>query len=166
MKKTLLGLFFTCAFGSVIAQPATALNFDGSNDNIRRGVVSTASLGLTLEARVNWGGAAGPAPSRYIMHNGNTGTDGYGIYMASGTTSIAIKFGATVFTSSVSLPTGSMVMVSVVFTGPNALILYVNGAAVQTFFPPPGTVPTGTFAIGSDNTGANNFNGTIDEVIL
>ncbi len=163
MKKTLLGLFFTCAFGSIIAQPATALNFDGTNDNVRRGTVSTLTAGLTYEARINWGGVAPSA--RYIMYNGTNGTNGVGIYLASGSTSLSIKNGAIAYNSSVTIPTGSMTMISVVVQGPNGMSLYINGAFVQSFFPPPvPALSTGSFAIGSDDAGGNNFNGTIDEV--
>ncbi len=151
-----LGLLKSQSLGS------TALNFDGVDDNIRRGIVSTQSMQVTMEARVSWNG---PSPSnRYIMYNGTNGTNGYGIFIPSGTSSVAVKYGGTTHTSTYTLPTGSLTLLSVVIVGFNGLQLYANGSLVWNVFPPPPPVPTGSFAIGSDDAGLSPFNGVIDEV--
>lgn len=163
MKKNLL--FFlsilVCAAISK-AQVGSALHFDGSNDNIRRATVSALNQGVTMEARVIWEGVA-PA-ARYIMYNGTNGTNGYGMFLASGSTSVAIKYGGSTYTSTYTLPTGSLTLLSCVIVGANGLLLYANGSLVWSTFPPAPTAPTGSFSIGSDDAGASCFNGTIDEV--
>jgi hypothetical protein len=162
MKNFLLNLFVVCTITNMFAQPGTALNFDGINDYIGRNIVSTATAGVSFEARVNWAGVA--PSSRFIMYNGTSGTNGFGLYLASGSSSVAIKYGAAVYTSTYVLTPGVMTLLTVVVQGPNGLLLYANGTLVNSFFPPPAITPTGSFSIGSDNLGAQNFNGIFDEV--
>lgn len=163
MKKNLLFLLslFLCGVISK-AQVGSALHFDGSNDNIRRAIVSSQNQQITMEARVIWDGVAPSA--RYIMYNGTNGTNGYGMFLASGSTSVAIKYGGSTYTSTYTLPTGSLTLLSCVIVGANGLLLYANGSLVWSTFPPPATIPTGSFSIGSDDAGASCFNGTIEEV--
>jgi hypothetical protein len=162
MKKNLLALLvlFSVCLGK--AQVGNSLNFDGSNDNIRRGVVSTLASGVTYEARVR---AAAPSTgNKFIMYNGTNGTNGFGLYLQALTNTVVVKVGASVYTTSYVIPTGSFVLLSIVFTGPNALQVFANGTMVQNFFPSPATAPSGSFAIGSDDAGANFFGGDIDEI--
>ncbi len=162
MKKNLLSLLILFSVGFVKAQTANSLHFDGTNDNIRRGVVSTLASGVTYEARIR--AAAPSVGNKFIMYNGTNGTNGFGLYLQAATNTVVVKVGASVYTSSYVVPTGSAVLLSIVFTGPNALQVYSNGTMVHNFFPAPATAPSGSFAIGSDDAGANFFGGEIDEV--
>lgn len=162
MKKILLGLFITACLTNSRAQTGTALNFDGTNDNIRRNIVSAQSVGVTLEARIAFTGTL--ATNQMIAYNGLNGTNGIGMYVAANSSSVVLKVGASVNTTSCTLVVGAPTLLSVVFLGPNGMQLYVNGTLFQSFFPPPMTTPTGTFSIGGDNLGNLPFNGTYDEV--
>lgn len=162
MKKNLLALLVLLSVGLLRSQTGNSLNFDGTNDNIRRAVVSTSNTGVTYEARIR---AVTPsAGNKYIMYNGTNGTNGFGVYLQASTNTVVVKVGTAVYTTSYVVPTGSFVLISCVFTGPNALQVYSNGVMVHNFFPSPATAPTGSFAIGSDDAGANFFGGDIDEV--
>jgi hypothetical protein len=98
------------------------------------------------------------------MYNGTNGVNGFGLYLQALTNTLVIQVGSAVYTTSYVVPTGSFVLLSVVFTGPNALQVFSNGNMIMTFFPSPATAPSGSFAIGSDDAGANFFGGDIDEV--
>lgn len=162
MKKNLLALFILICAGSLKAQTGTALNFDGTNDNIRRNIVSTKSVAVTLEARIALTGTL--ATNQMIAYNGQNGTNGIGMYIAANSNSVVLKVGASVNTTSCTLANGAPTLLSMVYLGPNGMQLYVNGTLFQSFFPPPMVTPTGTFSIGGDNLGLLPFNGTIDEV--
>jgi len=162
MKKNLLYLFILMSASFAKAQVGNSLSFDGTNDNIRRGVVSVQNTAVTYEARIR--AAAASAGNKYIMYNGTNGTNGFGLYLQASTNTVVVKVGASVYTSSYVVPTGSLTLLSIVFTGPNGLQVYANGTIVHNFFPPPATAPSGSFAIGSDDVGANFFGGEIDEV--
>lgn len=164
MKKNLLLilLVLSACFTKAQSTLANSLNFDGVNDNVTRGVVSTLASGVTYEARVR--ALAPSAGNKYIMYNGTNGTNGFGMYLQASTNTVVVKVGSAVYTTSYVIPTGTLTLLSCVFTGPNALSVYANGTLVHTFFPSPATAPSGSFAIGSDDAGANFFGGDIDEV--
>jgi len=162
MKKNLLALSILFSVFCVKAQVGNTLSFDGINDNIIRNVVSTQNTAVTYEARIK--AALPSAGNKYIMYNGTNGTNGFGLYLQASTNTVVVKVGASVYTTSYVVPTGTLTLLSIVFTGPNALQVYANGTLVHIFFPSPATAPSGSFAIGSDNAGANFFGGEIDEV--
>lgn len=162
MKKILFAFSILLNLYLGQAQVGNSINFDGTNDNIRRGVVSTQASAITFEARIR--AAAPSAGNKYILYNGTNGTNGFGVYLQAATNTVVVKVGSAVYTSSYVVPTGSLTLLSVVFTGPNALQVYANGIMVHNFFPAPATAPSGSFAIGSDDAGANFFQGDIDEV--
>ncbi len=164
MKKTLLSLLFVAfVINALRSQTATSLNFDGVDDNVRGAVVSTSITNITLEARVAWAGGAAPF-NRVIVNNGNTSTSGYGIFIPSGSSVINILYGGVV-----SIPTtytifpGQFVLLTVVIKS-NSVALYVNGSPNFTTTTSVPAAPSGSFSIGSNNSGTENFNGSIDEV--
>jgi hypothetical protein len=143
---------------------AAALNFDGVNDNVTASVFSTAINNITLEAAVKWNGST--TSNQFILTNGNTGNAGYGIFVdhSNGDKLSAIVGGVAVMSSNAQITAGTWQMVSLVCNS-GTWALYVDGVTysltANTTIPNP---VVGGFAIGSNQIGSENFNGSIDEV--
>jgi hypothetical protein len=162
MKKVkftfLLWAWMLCPFLPMKAQVANSLNFDGTNDYVAKPVFLASNTNITLEARIK---LAGLTPSnKYILSNG-TGTTGVGVFLTP-SNSVVIRSGSSTYTTSYVVPSGSFVLLSVVFT-PNFVNLYVNGVLTQTMVVGFAPAPTGSFWIGA-NGGSDFFAGDIDEV--
>lgn len=143
-----------------------ALNFDGLNDFAAIPVFDTQTSNVTVQARVNWNGAV--SNDKMIVYNGNSGTNGYGMYVANGTSSVYLIYGGiATYNTGYNLSPGIWTSLSMVLET-SKLSFYVNGSLVYTVNP--GAVPntpSSAFNVGVGfNQGTENFNGSIDEVLL
>lgn len=148
------------------AVSGSALNFDGLNDFASSPVFDTQTSNITLQARVNWNGTI--SNDKMIVYNGNSGTSGYGMYVANGTSSVYLIYGGiATYNTGYNLSPGIWSSLSMVLET-SKLSFYVNGSLVYTVNP--GAVPNtpnSTFNVGVGfNQGTENFNGSIDEVLL
>ncbi len=148
------------------ATAGAALNFDGTNDYASTPVFNTQTTDLTLQARVYWNGTS--IYDKFIVHNGNTNTNGYGIYIAANSNSVfAIYAGINVFYTGYAITPNQWTNLSLVIEN-NKLFFYANGVLTTTLTPPNPATPGGNFTIGDGNSvvAIENFNGSIDEVLL
>ncbi len=166
LKKLAMTLCVAMAFTKVSGQTssaATSLHFDGANDHCNRAIFSTATTSITMEARVQWGGAS--PGNKTIMSNGTTTLNGYAMFVPSGTSSLAVRCGASVFTTTYNLIPQFTMLSMVIGPGPvgNTILVYANGNQVYSGFISAITAPSGSFSIGGNNAGTENFIGAIDE---
>jgi uncharacterized repeat protein (TIGR03803 family) len=141
-----------------------ALNFDGVNDYVSASVFSTLTNNLTLEAAVNWEGSTGA--NQIIVSNGNTATSGYAIMVDfSNNNKLSVLLGGvTIMQSIKQLAVGTWQMVSLVCNS-GTWTLYVDGVPFAlTNNTSVANAVSGTFDIGADGSGGENFLGSIDEV--
>lgn len=149
---------------SGVAQTASCLNFDGVNDNCLRPALNSAqNTNMTMEARVNLTGTS--TVNQFIAYNGNTGTTGYGLMIFATQSSLTVLYGGLgTAPTPVAISPGNWVHYALVF-GNQTFTLYVNG--VNTFTYNTGVNPnpptTGSLCIGSNQLGAENLGGSIDE---
>ncbi|HTA62048.1 MAG TPA: LamG-like jellyroll fold domain-containing protein [Bacteroidia bacterium] len=168
MKKQLLSIITAGLMLAGVqwanAQTGTALNFDGVDDYASSAVFSTRTNNLTLEARVNWAGTT--STNQMLVTNGNTATSGYAVFVDnSNSNQLSIVLGGNaIMQSTATLTVGSWNMVSVVRNS-GTWMLYIDGVAytLTSNTAAPNAV-SGSFVIGADQAGTENFNGTIDEV--
>ncbi|MBA2611076.1 MAG: T9SS type A sorting domain-containing protein [Bacteroidetes bacterium] len=167
LKKLAITLCVAMAFTKVSGQTssvATSLHFDGINDHCNRAIFSTATTSVTMEARVQWGGAS--AGNKTILSNGTTTLNGYAMFVPSGTSSLAVRCGASVYTTTYNLIPQFTMLSMVIGPGPvgNTILVYANGGLVYSGFTGAIATPSGSFSIGGNNAGTENFIGAIDEV--
>ena len=141
--------------------PGNALDFDGLDDYVAFGSPPlTATDNLTIEAWIRPDAFSGTS---YAVYNGTLASDGYGIsFDASGNIGITTGNDGSVV-SGTALATGSWSHV-VAVRNSGTWELYVNGFAVDITFTQAPDIPNTAAAIGADDTGANAFDGLIDEV--
>lgn len=143
------------------AQTGAALNFDGVNDFANRPILTSATSSITIEAKVFWNGPS--AGNKIIVNNGNTGGNGYGLFIPSNTSNVNWIYGGIAFNSAFVLTPGVWTSIAMVINS-NTLTVYKDGVIVVNGVVGSAAVPVGVFSIGSDQTGVGNFNGSIDEV--
>jgi gliding motility-associated-like protein len=143
------------------ATTGSALNMDGINDRITAPVFNTQTLNTTMQAKVFW---SGNSLNQMVVYNGNSSTNGYGIYIgAAGTPSVL--FG------SINYYSANYTLTPNVWTSLTAVLkngtgeFYVNGVMTNSFSASPNT-PNASFNIGCNSIGSEIFNGSIDEVLL
>ncbi|KRF42980.1 discoidin domain-containing protein [Paenibacillus sp. Soil787] len=127
-------------------------------------LVSTQQDNITMSAWVKWNGAT--ANSQFIVYNGNTATNGYGIYLdhTNGDTLSIMAGGKTNLSSQVVLPVGQWTQVTALRRN-GTWMLYVNGSSVfitNRLTTP--NVPSGVTTIGAAHNGMQFFKGMVDEV--
>ncbi|MBS1647746.1 MAG: VCBS repeat-containing protein [Bacteroidetes bacterium] len=145
--------------------PGAALNFNGTTNN-SASVASFSNLtnNLSFGAFVNWAGSTGM--NQMIVVNGNTGSSGYAIFVnnASSNQLAVVLGGNAIMQSNATLTAGTWQNVTAVCNG-GTWTLYVAGMPYtltsNTVVP---NVPAGSFVIGANQMGSENFNGSIDEV--
>jgi hypothetical protein len=117
---------------------------------------------LTLECWVNWDGTTGTDEG--IVYNGNTSSDGFGIYINS-SGQLSILVGGISYTSSTdTLKPGAWTHLALVRSG--GWTLYDNGVSIATSNASL-DAPSGNFFVGGNYNGGSPieyFNGRIDEV--
>ena len=147
------------------AVAGAALNFDGVDDYARGTVFNTLTNNLTLQARVNWNGIV--ATNKVIAYNGNSGTNGYGFFVAANSNSVFVLYGGiNQYYSGFTLTPNQWTYLSTVIET-NKISFYANGVLTTTLASATPVVPTGSFNIGTGIvTAAEPFNGSIDEVLL
>jgi len=126
-------------------------------------VVSTANNNITMETWVNWSGNT--SGNQMIYYNGNSGANGYGIFMYSGGNLTILLGGRGFLNSSANLTPGVWQHVAIVCNA-NVWSLYLNGvqyAVSNNTLSPRASATVGTF-VGSNNSLGENFYGSIDEV--
>ena len=143
---------------------ADAIGLDGSNDLAGRAVLTTNTNGVTLQAKVNWRGTLGH--SQMIIYNGNSSTNGYGIYNSVGTNTLSVLWGGILFAPfNYTLTPNQWTSLALVIKS-SAVECYANGILTNILFMPPPGVPNGSFTIGGNSAQMETFNGQIDEVRL
>ena len=160
MKKAMAFAILLMTAMSLQVLGQASLNFYGNTNYLSKGsVISTATTNFTIEAWVKWDGAGG---NQAVIYNGNTGGNGYGIYL-NGSGQIQVLMGGAAFVNSGTYLTSGEWTHLAIARNSNTLTLYKNGASIVTSTVPPYT-PSGNFTIGSNNTGGEIFKGNIDEV--
>ena len=146
--------------------PGSALNFNGSSNYASTSVFSTLINNITLQASVNWAGPT--SANQMIITNGNTGSAGYALFIDhSNSDQLSVVLGGVVvMQSNASLNTGQWQNIAVTCNA-GTWNLYVDGNAypLSSNTSVPNAV-TGGFALGSNEAGSENFNGSIDETRL
>ncbi len=104
---------------------------------------------------VNTGG------SQCLVYNGNTGSSGWGLFLSG--TNFEGLYGGDTFVCSTPATAGAWVHLALVCDN-GVTTLYTNGVAASsaTVFGP--LSPAGSFLVGADNGGGENFSGYVDEV--
>ena len=140
-----------------------ALQFGSGSFARTAGVVSTATDNVTLEAWVRWdGGTAG-----MIAYNGNSSSSGFGLYArSSGAVSVLAGGVGWVDCLGCALPQGVWTHIAAERQG--TLWWFFQNGVMRPATPAHPTLafdpPVGQFAIGASPSGADSFNGAIDEV--
>ncbi|MBA4372567.1 MAG: hypothetical protein C0402_06855 [Thermodesulfovibrio sp.] len=143
-----------------------AFSFDGINDYISANLVSTATIDVSMDAWVNWGGPNDANSVQRIFYIGNSSSDGYGIYLDADGTLAVLKGGNSYDKTTVKLTPGVWQHIAVVRYNLTIWKVYLNATQVSIAenmysFP---DVPTGNTFIGGSTTGSEPFKGLIDEV--
>lgn len=140
-----------------------ALQFRGSQFALTSAVATTASDNLTLEAWVRWdGGTAGQT----ILYNGNSSTSGYGLYVKSGG-AVSVLLGGVGWVDCTTCLLSPGVWTHLAAERHMGMWMFLqdggsrSASSGQTLTPNP---PSGQFSIGADPSGAEPFNGAVDEV--
>jgi len=144
--------------------PAQALNFDGVDDYAATSIFTTQTDSITMEARVMWNGGTGAY--QHIILNGNTGSTGYAITVDHGNNDkLSVLLGSIgLLQSSAKLTVGQWQMVSVV-RSKGIWTLYLDGVSYPLTANTSSPLPvSGNFVVGANQSGSENFNGSIDEV--
>jgi hypothetical protein len=130
---------------------------------------TTATSNVTFEAWINWNGSAS---NGIIINNGNSGVDGYFVYVNSNGDIIAANSGVGGYTyGNADLSPYTWYHIAAVLTSSaGEWELYINGVlesptATNSSINVPGSVDAnGRSAVGSNQSGADLFTGIIDEV--
>ncbi|MBA4372566.1 MAG: hypothetical protein C0402_06850 [Thermodesulfovibrio sp.] len=149
----------------------SAFSFDGVSDYVLMNLISTVTDNLSMSAWVKWGGPNASNSFQRIFYNGDSGPDGYGIYLASlnqngvpdGTLTILVGGHTFTYTGS-QLAQGAWHHVAAVRNS-GTWTCYLDGIAlsVDNNNTAPNT-PTGSASIGGSSYGNDMFKGLIDEV--
>lgn len=143
-----------------------AFSFDGINDYISAALVSTATIDVTMDAWVKWGGPNNANSIQRIFYSGNSATNGYGVYVKNDGTLFLVMGGHDAPDIDAKLTAGVWYHLAVVRQSSTNWKVYLNGAEVSvaltmSSYP---DVPTGNTFIGGSTTGLEPFKGLIDEV--
>jgi len=166
----------TAATG-VWGDPDGSYRFNGTNSMVVRNAL-TLGDSVTMAA---WFYSESDSNSCGLIYNGNTGFNGYGIFVKKpfgsiangsymGKTLVLVQGGVdeAYFNNSFDLPTNQWYHIAIVRKG-NILEIYLNGD-LQTTAPYMANSPQGEFSVGSSaahtNTGYGSFTGKIDEVMV
>ena len=152
---------YSFAVTSTIAS-ATALQFDGSNDLVTRGVLTTTQTNVSLQAKVRWNNTAA---NQMIAYNGSSGSNGCGLYLTSNGAVSLLFGGITYYPFNYTLTAGVWTSLTAVVK-PGIGEFYVNGIMTNTVVITTMGVPSGSFNIGANGIGFEYFSGYIDEVLF
>jgi len=124
---------------------------------------------LAMSAWVKWNGPTGPShPQHFIIHNGMSGGDGYGMFINDDGRFHALCGGVAYVTSNTLVPVGQWAHLMATYVD-GVWKLYVNGnvAPVTGGATAVPRQPTGSTNVGLDGTGGiMYFNGLIDDLRL
>lgn len=138
-----------------------AVQFNGTSQYLSNTIVSLATNNFGIEAWVK--PASSNANYQFIAYNGNSGTDGWGLFWRNGR--FNVWFGNVAQFASGTMATGVWAHVALVRDNGNST-LYVNGvdASGALVFNP--IAPTGRFTVGGNPNRpiGDYFNGAVDEV--
>jgi hypothetical protein len=162
-KGMLSGQTSTSTVAGVIGQ---ALSFDGVDDGvITAAPVTTQTTNISMSA---WVYSKATTQTALILYNGNSGSNGYGFFVSSGTCGSGSEIGVLLgggncdaVSSNTTLPTGRWVHLGLTRDA-TTWRLYLDGVEIHTGTANPITPGTAT-EIGSNTSFANNFNGIIDD---
>ncbi|HNT76588.1 MAG TPA: hypothetical protein PKH77_16370, partial [Anaerolineae bacterium] len=148
---------------SVRGQLGNALEFDGMDDRVHGDLASNATDNVSLMAWIRWAGVNGKG--QMIAHNGNSSTDGYGLYLAADGTLHLLNGGVSLVAAALKPAQDSWTHVAAVREN-GVWKLYVNGSLAPLASNPIPRTPTAAFYVGANNAGGDAFNGRIDHVAL
>jgi uncharacterized repeat protein (TIGR02543 family) len=140
-----------------------SLSLDGSSGQgvNTAAVVTTAANNVSLSAWVKWAGANGSYQA--ILYNGNSGTNGYGVFVDA-TGALTILNGGIGFAASTFSPTPGVWQYVVALREAGTWKLYVDGNQIALTGNPAPNPPASVTSIGRVGATTNNtFNGLIDE---
>lgn len=152
------------ATGTTVTQGkyGKARSFTTTSDKVATSnVVSTATSNFTLEAWVKWSGNTGS--NQLIAYNGNSGTSGWGIYLASSDSNqIHLLYGGVIdVDTNTTLTAGSWTHL-VMKRDATTLYGFLNGSQFYSGNTNTPNAPSGVTNIGNEST--IYFKGVIDEV--
>ena len=176
LDATLVGSPTLGAPGAITGDSNTSVGLDGVDDAGTRSPVTTQLADVTLEAWVYWSGCCNGGPNGsgpMVLYNGNSGTNGYGIQISSGTgfscgpaASLRVILGGVTCDaagSGGSLQLNTWTHVAATRTNGNVWKIYVNGVKTteRSTSPNPNPIISGGTAFG-----AQGLQGRIDEVAM
>jgi len=138
-----------------------ALQMSGDAALSASAVATTATDNLTLEAWVRWdGGTAAQA----VIYNGDTSSNGYGLYLDNGTPRVFVGGAGWVTCTTCKLTAGRFTHLAAVRAA-GSWQIYQDGSAgsVDTIGPAPVT-PSGVLSLASNSLGGEGLIGAIDDV--
>lgn len=148
-----------------LGRVGNAIDLNGSNASVAAAsLATTKNDNVTMSSWVKWDGAT--SGNQMIMYNGHSGGNGYGLLVHhSNGNKVTILLGGVAFASSqVTLPVGQWTHVAAVRRS-GTWNLYVDGQSVAVTNATATThTPTGGTTAGASPSGAEHFNGAIDEV--
>ncbi len=133
-----------------------------------RGPFTTLTEPLTLECWVKWSGTTSSPTGECVVYNGNSGLNGYGLYMDNSGYLNALRGGYALGKTSYIPPIGTWVHLALVLSS-DVWSLYANGVSQTLDDNTTGaSTPAGVFLVGgniySTDLTLDYFNGDIDEV--
>lgn len=165
--RLILGATGNTATTTTMGVLGQALLLDGVSDEVVVGApVTTQITNVALSAWVYWKGVSQTA---VIVYNGNSGSNGYGLFVSNGACGSGSEIGVLIggvscdaVASNTTLPSNRWVHL-VLTRDTTTWRLYLDGAEIDTGTTNPNT-PTTRTVMGGNGLGANAFNGSIDDV--
>ncbi|MBI5101292.1 MAG: LamG domain-containing protein, partial [Nitrospirae bacterium] len=140
-----------------------AFSFDGVDDYVRAGLVSTAVDNITMDAWIYWNGSNSSFSNQLIFYNGLSSASGYGLYLTNGGLVVILRGGVAWVNSSTTLTPGGGWQHLALVRDNGIWSWYLNGVA-QTMDSPALSPNTPTHYMSIGGQGGESFNGRIDEV--
>ncbi len=148
-------------------QSAAALRFNGLGGRAQVAVFNSNSTDVTMQAKVFF--SASTVTNQVIAYNGNTSTNGFGLLVGTGSSSVFLLYGGNVILDlNYTLTAGQWTYLTAVIES-TKISFYANGALTTTLDPLSVggyNTPSGLFSVGANHLGTEVFNGSIDEVLL
>ncbi len=145
-----------------------AVSFDGVDDVVVTSTpVTTVTDNVSLSAWVYWSGAT--SSSVAVLYNGNTGANGYGIFIGDNSCGVGSKVNILVggincnaLSSPPTLSTNTWTHL-VIIRNSGTWTMYVNGVQEAGSGVNTPNVPTTATSIGSNHAGSGTFSGIVDD---
>ena len=139
----------------------TILNFDGTDDGVLADIISTKTSNFSATA---WIKPTINDKTMVILYNGNTSTNGWGLFLTDNGQLMALHGGKATARGSEIIPTDIWTHVALV-NNAGTTKLYMNGSEVYTGNITTPVKPNDSFRIGTSGS-TEYFNGSIDHITI